>query len=104
MYRISVMYPAKEGAKFDMDYYRKTHMPLVMDNLKSFGLVKTGVDQGLSGSGGQTAPYVCVGHLYFETLEGYDKGIAEVGPTLRADIPNYTDIAPIRQISEILDE
>ena len=41
MYRISVMYPAKEGARFDMDYYRKTHMPLVMDNLKSFGLDNT---------------------------------------------------------------
>ena len=87
-----------------MDLYRRTHMLLVRDNLKFFGPIKTGVDQDLSGSGSRSVPYTCVGHLTIEALEGYGKGIAEVGSTLRADIPNYTDITAVRQFSEMLQE
>jgi hypothetical protein len=46
---------------------------------------------------------MCIGHLYFETKEAYDEGMAETAPFLRGDIPNFTDVTPIRQISEILD-
>jgi len=61
------------------------------------------VDKGISGGGEQPAPYICVGNLYFESREGYDKGMAEAGSILRADIPKFTNVTPIRQISEILD-
>jgi uncharacterized protein (TIGR02118 family) len=103
MYKISVMYPYQEGAKFDIEYYQTTHMQLVQKHLKSFGLIKTGVDKGISGGGDEPPPYICIGHLYFETRAGYDKGIAEVGSILRGDIPNFTDTTPTRQISDILD-
>ena len=103
MYKVSVMYPNQEAAEFDFEYYRSTHMKLVEEHLKPFGLVKTGVDKGISGGGEQPPPYICVGHLYFETVDGYDNGIAEVGGLLRADIPNFTNATPIRQFSEILD-
>lgn len=103
MVKFSVMYPNEEGATFDFDYYRSTHMKLVEEHLKPFGLVKTGVDKGISGGGEQPAPYICIGHLYFETRDGYEKGIAEAGIHLRADIPNFTNTTPTRQFSEILD-
>ena len=51
MYKVSVMHPNQEGARFDFEYYRTTHMKLVAEHLKAFGLVKTGVDKGLSGGG-----------------------------------------------------
>ena len=103
MFRVSVMYPNQEGASFDFDYYKTTHMEMVQRKLKPFGLIRTEVDKGISGGGGQPAPYICVGHLYFESQQGYDKGIAEAGPALRGDIPNFTNLTPARQISEILD-
>lgn len=103
MVRIGIMYPNQEGARFDFDYYRQKHMELVRKNLKPYGLIKTEVDRGISGGGDQPAPYLCIGYLYFESKKGYDKGMAEVGRTLRGDIPNYTNIAPVRQISDILD-
>ena len=103
MYKVSVMYPKEEGAKFDIDYYRTTHMELVKKHLKPFGLIKTDVDKGISGGGDQQAPFVCIGNLYFDSLDGYDRGIAEAGAILRGDIPNFTNVTPIRQISEILD-
>ena len=103
MFKVSVMYPNEEGAKFNIDYYRTTHMELVKKHLKPFGLIKTDVDKGVSGRGDQTAPYICIGNLYFDSQDGYDRGIAEAGPILRGDIPNFTNVTPIRQISEILD-
>ncbi len=103
MYKVSIMYPNDQGATFDFEYYRSTHSKLVEEHLKPFGLVKFGIDKGISGGGDQPAPYICIGHLYFETREGYDRGIAEVGSLLRADIPNFTNTTPLRQINEILD-
>jgi uncharacterized protein (TIGR02118 family) len=103
MFRVSVMYPNQEGVKFDFDYYRTKHIALVKRLLKPFGLIKTEVDKGISGGGQQSAPYICIGHLYFETKDGYDRGTAEMGPIIRGDIPNFTNVTPIRQISEIHD-
>ena len=102
MYKVSVMYPNQKGARFDFNYYQSEHMDLVKKNLQPFGLVKTDVDKGISGGGDQPAPYICIGNLYFESRDGYDNGIAEVGSILRGDISKFTDITPIRQISEIL--
>ncbi|RJQ75536.1 MAG: EthD family reductase [Desulfobacteraceae bacterium] len=102
MFKVSVMYPNNENARFDFDYYRTKHMGLVKRLLKPFGLVRTEVLKGISGGGGQTATYICIGNLYFETADGYEKGVAAYGGALRADIPNFTNVAPIRQISEIV--
>jgi uncharacterized protein (TIGR02118 family) len=102
MFKVSVMYPNQENARFDIAYYRTTHMDLVMRHLKPFGLVRTEVLKGLSGGGGQPAPYICIGNLYFDSADGYEKGVAATGGVLRADIAKFTDINPIRQISEIL--
>ena len=103
MIKASVMYPNQEGAEFDFDYYRTTHMELVEKHLKPFGLVKTGVDRGISGGADEPPPYICMGHLYFETMDAFEEGMGESGATLRGDVPNFTNVTPIRQISEILD-
>jgi uncharacterized protein (TIGR02118 family) len=102
MFKVSVMYPNQAGARFDLAYYSTTHMDLVRKHLQPFGLVRTEVLKGLSGGGGQPAPYVCIGNLYLETAEGYEKGVAASGGAIRADIPKFTDITPIRQISEVV--
>jgi uncharacterized protein (TIGR02118 family) len=103
MYKVSVMYPNQKAARFDFNYYQTKHMDLVKKHLQPFGLVKADVEKGLSGGGDQPVPYICIGNLYFQSRDGYDKGIAETGPILRGDISNFTDITPVRQISEILD-
>ena len=103
MFKVSVMYPNEEGAEFNFDYYQNTHMKMVQEHLTPFGLIKTGVDKGVSGGGDEPPHYIGIGHLYFDSIESYDKGIAEKGSILRGDIPNFTNLTPIRQISEILD-
>ena len=39
MIRVTVSYPAKEGARFDHDYYRTKHRQLILDKLGHHGLV-----------------------------------------------------------------
>ena len=103
MIRITVLYPNEPGKKFDVDYYVKKHMALVRDRLAGFGLVRTEVDKGVAGGApGAPAPYVCIGHVYFNSLDGFQKGMGQHGKEILGDIPNYTNIQPQMQISEIV--
>jgi uncharacterized protein (TIGR02118 family) len=103
MVRISVLYPNEPGKKFDHDYYVNTHMKLVRDRLAGFGVVRTEVDRGVAGGApGTSAPYVAIGHVYVNTLEGFQKGMGQHGQEIMADIANYTNIQPQMQISEII--
>ena len=103
MIRVSVYYPNESGKRFDFDYYSKPHMKLVGDRLKDFGFVRSEVDKGLAGGApGSAAPYVCVGHVYVNSVEQFQKGMGAHGGEIMGDIPNYTNISPTIQISEIV--
>ncbi len=102
MIRISVMYP-NDGGKFDLNYYARTHMALVHKLLEPYGLVRTEIDKGVgSNPPGKPAPYVAVGHLVFNSMEEMKKGMQAHDPDLGEDLPNFTDIQPIFQISEMV--
>jgi len=103
MIRISVLYPNEAGKKFDHAYYKDKHMPLVFQRLKPFGMIRYEVDKGVAGGApGAPAPFVGACHLYFNTLPEFQKGMGQHGQELMADIPNYTNIGPQIQISEIV--
>ena len=94
MIRLSVLYPASEGATFDHDYYRDTHVPAAV---AAWGPLSAEVDRGLDG------PYVAAVHFVFESAEALEAAMAsEATAAIRADVPNYTDITPVRQVSEIV--
>ena len=103
MIRVSVLYPHKEGGKFDHDYYAQKHMPLVKARLGGLGLVRLEIDKGLAGGAPDApAPFVCIGHLYFNALADFQKAMGAHGAEFMADVPNYTNLAPQVQISEIV--
>jgi uncharacterized protein (TIGR02118 family) len=103
MIRISVLYPNETGKKFDHDYYVNKHMKLVRERLGRFGLIRTEVDKGVAGGApGAPAPYVALGHVYVNRIEDFQRGMSEHGTEIMADIPNYTNIQPHIQISEVI--
>ena len=86
----------------DLDYYINKHMKLVRDRLGAFGVTRTEVDKGVAGGApGSSAPYVAIGHVYVNALDGFQKGMGQHGKEIMADIANYTNIQPQMQISEI---
>ena len=103
MIKVSVFFPNEEGKKFDLDYYAGKHMPLVQSRLDSMGLLRIEVERGVSSADPNApAPFVAIGVLYFNTAEEVHEGFKTHGREIMGDIPNYTDIAPQFQISEIV--
>ena len=101
MIKVSVLYPNEDGKKFDMDYYCNSHIPMVQEKLGA-ALKGGAVEQGLSGAEpGSPAAYVAMGHLYFESVEAFQNAFGPHAEEIMADIPNYTDIQPTLQISEV---
>ena len=101
MIKASVLYPNEEGKKFDMDYYRNSHIPMVQEKLGSACKGLT-IDQGLGGGEPGSPPiYLAMVHLKFDSIEAFQAAYAPHAKTIMADLPNYTDILPITQISEV---
>lgn len=101
MIKISVFYPNIAGSKFDMDYYCSRHIPLVQEKLGA-ACKKVAVEAGLGGvEPGSPATYIAMGHLYFDSVEAFQTAFAPHAPEILGDIPNYTDLQPTIQISEV---
>jgi uncharacterized protein (TIGR02118 family) len=102
MIKVSVMYPNKAGARFDHAYYRDKHMPMVRDRMGPACLFYT-VDKGLAGGSPVEPPaYVGMCHIYCDTVEAFQSGFGPHAEEILADIPNYTDLTPVLQISEVV--
>jgi uncharacterized protein (TIGR02118 family) len=104
MIKVSVMYPNKSGARFDHQYYRDKHMPLVKARMGDACKYYT-VDKGLAGGApGDPATYVGMCHIFADSIEAFQKSFGPHAKEIMADIANYTDIAPVMQISEVVVE
>jgi uncharacterized protein (TIGR02118 family) len=104
MIKVSVMYPNSPGARFDHAYYRDKHMPLVAARFGKHLLYYT-VDKGLAG-GTPDAPATYVGmcHLFCESVEAFQAGMGPNATEIMGDIPNYTNLSPVIQISDVVVE
>ena len=102
MVRVSVLYPKTSESTFDMDYYVTKHGPLVVKLLTPMGMVKLEADEGLGSAGpGQPAPFACIGHMTFETVDAFQQAFGPNAPAILGDIPNFTNVEPLVQISQI---
>lgn len=102
MIKVSVMYPHQPNARFDHDYYRDKHMPLVQTRMGAACRFYT-VDKGLAGGGpGEPPTYVAMCHIYCDSPEAFGAAFGPHAEEILADIPKYTDLAPVIQISEVV--
>ncbi|KAJ4400552.1 hypothetical protein N0V91_008594 [Didymella pomorum] len=86
-----VLYPRKDGSKFDLDYYHATHMPLVKDTwtqhgLKSFSIVQLAPDN----------QYSIAAILDFESQEGLGKAMGDPATKkVMDDVKNFSNEQPV---------
>jgi uncharacterized protein (TIGR02118 family) len=100
--KVSVMYPFAEGNTFNMEYYETKHMPMVAGYLGA-NLVKYTIEKGLaSGIPNQPLAYIAIGTFYVKSLEDYKTAIGPNRDAIRADFANYTNVAPIILVSEVV--
>src|SRR5262249_51221866 len=101
MIKVSVFYADREGAKFDMDYYCRSHIPMVRQKLGA-ACKNAAVEQGIGGATPGSRPgFIAMGHLYFDSVEAFQTAFGPHSQAIMADILNYTDIQPTIQISDV---
>ena len=85
-----------------MDYYSQKHMPMVA-GLFGESLKKYAIDKGMAGrTPDEPMPYLAVGYFYFNSLADYQNAFGPNAEKILSDIPNYTNIQPVVQISEVI--
>jgi uncharacterized protein (TIGR02118 family) len=101
MVKISIFYPHKPGGRFDVEYYLNTHMPMSA-RLLGPPIKAITVEIGRSGEEPDSAPpFTAICGPTCETLDDFINAFLPVADQLRGDMPRYTDIEPIIQISDI---
>ncbi|KAI5371002.1 putative EthD domain-containing protein [Septoria linicola] len=92
---VTVVYP--QGAKFNMDYYKSTHMPLVQAKwgkygLKSWKVIKFADD----------AAYTVQATLEFENIKAFqDAASSPEAKEVLGDVPNFSDKDPVILAGEV---
>ena len=102
MIRVLVFYPNDEGATFDHKYCDEKHIPLAKQHLEPHGLVRIEKDKGISAADPSApAPFLAIMHLIFNTVDEVHNAFKAAGREVMGDLPNYTNVKPQIQISEI---
>ena len=68
------------------------------NSMKSFALDK-GESNGIPN---KTVTYVDIAYFYFESIEAFQDVMKRNGAEIMADIPKYTNISPVVQISKVV--
>jgi len=104
MIKVSVMYPNGPGVRFDHDYYRDKHLPLIKSRMAA-GLKYYTIDKGLSGGKPDVqAAYVAMCHLLCDSVEAYQSSYGPYAEEISGDIRNFTDQIPLVEVSEVVVE
>jgi uncharacterized protein (TIGR02118 family) len=76
-------------------------MPMVREKLGA-ACKGMSIEQGVAGGQPGTPPvYVAMGHFLCESADAFQKAFAPHAQAIMGDIPNYTKIQPVIQISEV---
>jgi uncharacterized protein (TIGR02118 family) len=104
MIKVSIMYPNSPGIRFDHEYYRDKHLPLIERRLGA-GLKYYTIDKALTGATPEApAPFIAMCHLLCDSIESYQSTYGPHAQEIRADILKFTNQTPVKQISEVVVE
>jgi uncharacterized protein (TIGR02118 family) len=98
MYYVTVLYPNREGMRFNFDYYMSKHIPMVARLLTT----TIEVTKGVGTPRGTAATFLYAARIRVRSLDEYSAAMARHGAQIIGDIPNYTDVQPNVQIDEIV--
>lgn len=96
MLKFCIMYPKTPDGRFDIDYYRNKHLPMVKDKLGSI-CIGTSADDCIEGLAPGSAPqFSAIGYVYLglDNPEDFRRLYAPHAEEIRNDIPNFTNIRP----------
>jgi uncharacterized protein (TIGR02118 family) len=101
MITVTFLYPNTLGSRFNADYYIDVHMPLA---IRLLGPALKGVSAEIGTSAAmpdQPPPFFAMATFTFETVQAFTEAVMPHYTELQSDIQNYTDVAPVVQISDL---
>lgn len=101
MFCASVAYPIQQGHTFDFDYFANKHAPLFAGYLGD-NCVRFEVHKSLASPGAPPPSFFGVAYFWVKSGEDFGAKLAQYSKEIYLDIPNFTDIEPIRQWSEVV--
>lgn len=99
MILVTALYPNAPGSRFDAAYYVGPHTDFARGLLEPEGLVSIRTTIGIAALDGAPPPFWSISEMVFTSRDAFDAAIAAKGDALFADVPNYTDVTPILQVS-----
>ena len=100
MYILTVHYPKSDGATFDFEHFRSTHIPKIGEAFRPFGLGYGAVLRGDESVDGGEPAYFAVMVLSFETEKGARDAVAsDAGKAVLDDAASFTSVAPVMQFN-----
>lgn len=97
MIKFSVLYPRQADARFDHDYYRDVHLPLIKARMGERCLgyeIDTPLDEA--------APFIAACHIYCTDMPTFEQVLAEHGAEFVADVANFSNVESVKMISTVL--
>lgn len=100
---VTVLYPNESDATFNMDYYLKSHMPMVAEefgpyNFKGYSVLK------LNGTPDPNtpSPYSVQATLNFASTKDFEEALGAKAEKVLGDIPNFSNKGPVLMVGDQL--
>jgi uncharacterized protein (TIGR02118 family) len=97
---ITVLYPAKDNASFDFQFYLRRHVPLIEDILGK-SLHRLEVRRGQPAADGTAPLYTAVISIWIADWAAYEAAMAARAKELIDEVPLFTKVMPIIQTDEV---
>jgi len=93
---LTILYPNSDGVRWDVDYYRSHHMPLIMRLYGKEAIKRFELRKGDSGQAPGSKPtYIGTVNIYINDQKAFDAAGAKHGQTLVKDVPNFSSVNPV---------
>lgn len=101
MVQLSILYPKREDATFNWDYYLNTHMPLSL-KLQGEAVQRVTIARGIENIPSTPVAHVAITTFLYDSVDAFMAAFMPHASVLQGDMPNYTNIQPVIQFSEVL--
>ncbi len=92
---LTILYPNGEGVRWDVDYYRSHHMPLIMRLYKKEAIKRFELRKGDTGQAPGSKPaYIGTVNIYINDQKAFEEAGKKNGQTLRDDVQNFSSGQP----------
>jgi uncharacterized protein (TIGR02118 family) len=91
---LTILYPNSEGVRWDVDYYRTGHMPLIMRLYGEKAIKRFELRKGDQNMAGAKPDFIGSVNIYIADQAAFDAAGKEHGKTLVEDVPHFSSVMP----------